>query len=210
MKKDEKEKKKEKIKEEEKKMEEIKLEMPTLTKIQKEVGKKPTIIKKYPYINEEGEIIYEVHRMKDAEEPYYVARPLESGEYKTGLGKVKTIPYNLPDVIKAKEEGKVIIITEGESKADIFKELGYVATTAPFSNTNKWISRYNKYIKYTNILVIADNDDKGREFAETTFDTASDVANNIGILELSSLYPQLKEGGNIEDFLHKDTLNHQV
>lgn len=179
--------------------EKVKLNIATLSKVQKDLEDKPKIIAKYPYINEDGEVLYEVWKMENADEPYYTMRPLENGEYKRGLGKVKTIPYNLPNIIKAKEEGKIIILTEGESKVDVFNQLGYSATTVPFSNTDKWRDKYNKYLKYANVLVVADNDDKGREFADLTFDTIADVANNIGILELADIYPQLKEGGDIED-----------
>lgn len=179
--------------------EKVKLNIATLSKVQKDLEDKPKIITKYPYINEDGEVLYEIWKMENTEEPYYTMRPLENGEYKRGLGKVKTIPYNLPNIIKAKEEGKVIIVTEGESKVDVFNQLGYYATTVPFSNTDKWRDKYNKYLKYANVLVVADNDDKGREFADLTFDTISDVANNIGILELADIYPQLKKGGDIED-----------
>lgn len=179
--------------------EKVKLNIATLSKVQKDLEDKPKIIAKYPYINEDGEVLYEVWKMENADEPYYTMRPLENGEYKRGLGKVKTIPYNLPNIIKAKEEGKIIIVTEGESKVDVFNQLGYSATTVPFSNTDKWRDRYNKYLKYANVLVVADNDDKGHEFADLTFDTISDVANNIGVLELADIYPQLKEGGDIED-----------
>lgn len=179
--------------------EKVKLNIATLSKVQKDLEDKPKIIAKYPYINEDGEVLYEVWKMENADEPYYTMRPLENGEYKRGLGKVKTIPYNLPNIIKAKVEGKIIIVTEGESKVDVFNQLGYSATTVPFSNTDKWRDRYNKYLKYANVLVVADNDDKGREFADLTFDTISDVANNIGILELADIYPQLKKGGDIED-----------
>lgn len=177
----------------------VQLNIATLSKVQKDLEGKPIIVAKYPYINEDGEFVYEVWKMKNAKEPYYIMRPLENGEYKSGLGKVKTIPYNLPNILKAKEEGKVVIVTEGESKVDVFSQLGYSATTAPFSNTDKWQDKYNKYLKYADVLVIADNDDKGREFADLTFDTISDVANKIGILELSDIYPELKEGGDIED-----------
>lgn len=188
-------------KEEEKKMENSKIELnvATLSKVQKEVGYNATVVAKYPYINEEGEVIYEIHRMKNAEQPFYTVRPLGNGEFKTGLGKVKTIPYNLPNILKAKENNEVIFVTEGESKANVLNELGYVATTVPFKGTDKWNSRYNKYVKYANVLIVADNDDNARAFAENTFEEISDVANKVGILELTSIYPDLKEGGDIEN-----------
>lgn len=188
-------------KEEEKEMKNKKVELnvATLSKVQKEIGYNATAVAKYPYPNEEGEVVYEIHRMKNAEQPFYTVRPLGNGEYKSGLGKVKTIPYNLPNVLKAKEDGDIILVTEGESKANVLNELGYVATTVPFKGTDKWTSKYNKYVKYANVLIVADNDDNSRAFAENTFEEISDVANKVGILELTSIYPNLKENGDIED-----------
>lgn len=192
-----------KEKEEKEKMKEtnskIKLNIATFSKIQKDVEYKPSVIARYQYINEDGEVVYEIQRMKNAEQPFYATRPLGNGEYKTGLGKVKTIIYNLPNVLKSKEDGDVIFVTEGESKADVLNELGYVATTVPFKGADKWTSKYNKYLKYANVLIVADNDDNSREFSENTFEEISDVANKVGILELTSMYQDLKEGGDIED-----------
>ena len=93
----------------------------------------------------------------------------------------------------------VIIVTEGERQANIFNELGYVATSVIGKDTDKWRTKYNKYVKYSNVLIIANNDDKSRDFADLTFSEISEVANNVGILELSSIYPQLKESGGIEE-----------
>ena len=189
----------ENIESEETGMKEVELKVPKLSKVQKEVNKYGKIINKYPYINEDGEVLYEIHKMENAPEPYYVARPSEDGAYKYGLGKIKIIPYNLPEILEAKGKKEIIIVTEGESKADCFSNLGYASTTAPFTGAEKWLSRFNKYLKYANVLVIADNDDEGRAFAETTFETISDVAKNIAVLHLEEIYPDLKEGGDIED-----------
>lgn len=177
----------------------VQLNIATLSKVQKEVGYNAIAVAKYPYINEDGEVIYEIHRMKNAEQPFYTVRPLGNGKYKNGLGKVKTIPYNLPNIIKAKENGNVIFVTEGESKANVLNELGYVATTVPFKGIDKWTNKYNKYVKYANVIIVADNDENSIAFAENTFEEISDVANKVGILELKSIYPDLKENGDIED-----------
>lgn len=176
------------------------LNIATLSKVQKEVERIAYPIEKYPYINEDGEIVYEVWRMKNCIEPYYIMRPQENGQAKPGLSrKTKTIPYNLPNVLKSTKDGSIIIVTEGERKANIFNELGYVATTVIGKDTDKWRTKYNKFVKYANVLIIADNDEKAREFADLTFSEISGVANNVGILELSSLYPELEEGGGIEE-----------
>ena len=105
----------------------------------------------------------------------------------------------MPNVLKAKEDGDVIFVTEGASKANVLNELGYVATTVPFKGIDKWTNKYNKYVKYAKVIIVVDNDENSKAFAENTFETISDVANKIGILELSDIYPELKEGGDIED-----------
>ena len=185
---------KEIMKEESQKVELIK---PSLTKVQRYNGGRA--VAQYPYINREGVIDYEVWRMEGAKERFYTMHIGKDGQYLPGIGMASPIIYNLPKVLKARENKEIIFIVEGESKADVLNDLGYVATTAPFSGTEKWNERYNKYVKYANVLIVADNDNKCREFAENTFTEISEYASNVGILELSSLYPQLKEGGDIED-----------
>lgn len=176
---------------------EIELNKGTLSKVQKYNGGK--VVAKYPYVNKDGAISYEIWRMEGGKEPFYTMHPGKDGQDLSGLGRNKTIPYNLPKVLETRENNGVIFVVEGESKADTLNELGYTATTVPYKGTDKWNDRYNKYVKYGNILIVADNDDNGREFSENTYSVISDVAKNIGILELNSIYPQLKEGGDIED-----------
>ena len=176
------------------------LQIPALSKVNRANATFGKPIEKYPYINEEGEIQYEVWKMdKNSRQPYYVFRQLADKTYKAGLGKVDTIIYNLPAVLEAKKNGEVIIVTEGESKAKTFNELGYTATTVPFSGTDKWRSKYSRYLKHAFVIVVADNDDNGREFADFTFEEISDVTDNIAMLDLAELYPTLKEGGDIND-----------
>ena len=63
----------------EKMQDKVKLNIAKLSKIQKDLEEKSEIITKYPYINEDGEIVYEVWKMKNAKEPYYTMRPLGNG-----------------------------------------------------------------------------------------------------------------------------------
>lgn len=198
-----KEEEKETMKEEKKETKKVELNKPTFSKIQKYNGGK--VVAKYPYANRDGVIEYEIWRMKGAKEKFYTMHPGKDGECLPTMGKASPIIYNLPKVIEAKENRETIFIVEGESKANVLNDLGYVATTAPFSGTDKWNERYNKYVKYANVLIIADNDDQCREFAENTFAEVSEYASNVGILELADLYPQLKEGGDIEDL--RDIVN---
>ena len=193
-KKEEKVMEKETMKKETKKVE---LNVGTFSKVQKYNGGK--VVARYPYANRDGIIDFEIWRMEGAKEPFYAMHIGKDGQELPGMGKASPIIYNLPKVLEAKENRKTIFIVEGESKADVLNELGYVATTAPFSGTDKWNERYNKYVKYANVLILADNDDKSREFAENTYSEVSEYANNVGIIELVSLYPQLKKGGDIED-----------
>lgn len=94
----------------------------------------------------------------------------ENGEWKLGLSNTQRIPYNLPQLIEAVEKNKPIFITQGEKDADTITELlenKAVATTAITSSTKKWKYEYNDYLKSDSlIIVLQDDTEKGKEFAE--------------------------------------------
>src|SRR5262249_1951229 len=51
----------------------------------------------------------------------------EDGEWRSGLGDTRRVPYRLPEIIKA----DLVLICEGEKDANTLAEWGLVATTSP-------------------------------------------------------------------------------
>lgn len=174
-------------------------ETPKITLIQKAKKEDENVEETYEYKNAEGQVIFVKQKRKGNGEKYLLARVTESGEIQYGLNGIQTVPYNLPDVIKAVANQELIFITEGESKCDCLKELGFVSTTSPYKGERKWKDRFNSHIKNARIIVIEDNDISGEGFAINTADVVMEATKNLGILRITEIAPNIKEGADIKD-----------
>jgi hypothetical protein len=63
-------------------------------------------------------VLYAVRRFEDGSARFFT--PTVGEKWKPGLNGVPRVPYQLPELLKA----DVIIVTEGEKKADAVKLLG--------------------------------------------------------------------------------------
>lgn len=127
----------------------------------------------YNYLNKEGE--YYLRVIRTSGKPKFIIQRYENGEWKKGLENTPKIPYNLPNLIEAKErEAKVIFITSGEKDADTINESDseYIATTAMTNSPKKWEYDFNKYIsKNTKVIILQDDSEYGEKFALKTKET---------------------------------------
>ena len=159
----------------------------------------------YSYLNAKGELQYEVLRRKGLGQKFLVRSYEKDGKEVFGLqeGK-KLVPYNLPKVIEAIKEAKIILITEGESKADTLNKLGFTCTTCAFSGAEKWSDYYSKFLEGAKrIIVLGDNERDGEEFVSHTIESLQETLDNIKIwpLMLTEIYSNLKVGGDIDDLI---------
>lgn len=159
----------------------------------------------YPYTDENGKILYEVLRRRGSGQPYILRSYDEEGNkiYKL-QDNTKLIPYNLPKVLQGIADGKIIWITEGESKVDKLSEMNIVSTTCAFKGPEKWGENYSEFLKGAKgIIIIQDNDFNGERFAENTLESIINVLDNaeVSILKLSDICSSLKDGGDIEDLI---------
>ena len=89
---------------------------------------------------------------------------LENNEWVKGLNGINVLLYNLPSLLNATE---TVYIVEGEKDADSLRQMGYIATTPPHGAGYKWNAKnYNKFFKNKDVVVLADNDDIGRNHAK--------------------------------------------
>lgn len=163
------------------------------------------IIAVYSYEDEKGELQYEIIRRDGGGEKFLVRSYTETGERKFKLLKgKKLVPYNLPQTLQAIKEGKIIWITEGESKADTLNKLGFTCTTCAFTGPEKWSDNYSKFLEGAErIIVLGDNDRNGEEFVSHTIESLSETLENVKIwpLLLTEIYSNLKLGGDIDDLI---------
>lgn len=146
------------------------------------------VAKKVAYINPDGSKTFCWFR-------------LENGEWDKGLNGIDVPLYNLPSLLNA--TGTVFMV-EGEKDADSLQKMGYTATTPPNGAGAKWDSKkYNKFFKNKDVVVLADNDDIGRNHAKEIAVSVSGVAKSVKLIPSENIYCDLKEHGDISDIIEK-------
>lgn len=170
------------------KKEEIREKNKTLLKVLN-TEKDDNIEKEFFYRNDEGEDYLKVVRHKVGEKFGIMSYNKEKNQYEYGRNGLAYIPYKLKELIESDE--KVVFITNSEQDADTLEELGFLATTAPTSSKHKWKSSYGKYIKDKYVIILEDNTDEAKEFAENTQAKTAYLAKNVAILEIADLANEL-------------------
>jgi hypothetical protein len=120
----------------------------------------------HAYTDVDGEVLYAFRRFEDGTGRFFT--PTISGKWKPGLNGVKRVPYHLPDLVKA----DVVIITEGEKKADAVRLLGLhdangrsVAVTCT-GGADSWGAEYVEYFRGKRVILFPDTDEAGQRYAE--------------------------------------------
>jgi Protein of unknown function (DUF3987) len=150
--------------------------------------KKPfNIVAVYRYDDENGYALFEVCRTDTKEFPQ--RRP--DGAW--GIEGVRRVPYRLPGLIAAK--GGRVFIMEGEKDCDLATNLRLVATTNP-EGAGKWRPEFAQYFEADDAVIIADNDDVGRDHAKQVAASLAPVAARVRILNL----PGVPEKGDFSDW----------
>lgn len=134
-------------------------------------------------------------RRKDKD--FLQARPNDNGGYLYGLDGVRTVIYNLPQVVQAALCGETIVWVEGEKDADNGKgHLDLTTTTCPMG-ARHWKTHYAGYLTGAHVVIVADNDGAGRDHAEMVAKELLSFAASVKVLEL----PGLPEKGDLSDWI---------
>lgn len=154
--------------------------------------KKSTIIASYDYLDESGNLQYQIVRWEPKK--FRIRRPDGNGGWISDKNDITSVPYHLPLITTASE----IIIVEGEKDADNLIALGITATTNPFGARN-WPEHFGPYFVGKDVILIPDNDDPGRQHMDKVAANLKGHAASIKYLEL----PDLPEKGDVSDFIEK-------
>jgi len=156
--------------------------------------KQPEILTTYDYLDENGELIFQVVRTKPKN--FFQRRPDGKGGWINGLGNVKPVLYRLPELLQAVKNGETIFVCEGEKDCDRLAELGLVATTNPMG-AGKWREYFSDWLKDANVVILPDNDEPGRKHAQQVAQSLFGKAKSVKVLELPDLPPK----GDVSDWL---------
>ncbi len=178
------------------------------------------IEKIYKYTDFDGKVLFEKVRTKDKhfsqrrvidgaivwglEEGNYSETFNGSNQYskRDRLTKKQHFPlqipilYNLPKVIEAVANDAWVFIAEGEKDCDTLNAMGFVATTGSSgAGKGKWVDRYSQYFKGATVVILPDNDDPGKKYAEEIRKSIKKYAYSIRVLIVSDI-----EKGDISDW----------
>jgi hypothetical protein len=110
------------------------------------------------------------------------------GKRIAGLKDTRIVPYQLPELLDAKEAGRAIYLVEGEKAADALISIGAIATTS-HTGAGSWPTEITQYFTGANVVVIPDNDEPGFSYAKRAIAHLLPVAKSIRYLDLELMMP---------------------
>ena len=159
---------------------------------------------RYTYKDADGRELYQVVRIKrpDGTKTFYRCHHDENGNEVKGWDGLQQVPYRLETFRENNTGG--FIFCEGEKDVDRLVSLGLPATgVAGGANgisplLKKQPMFFNDYFSsFKGAIVIPDNDDPGREYANQV----SSELSKLGIDVVQSMLPGLPHGGDVSDWL---------
>jgi hypothetical protein len=119
-------------------------------------------VARYSYPDENGAELYHVRRFEPK-----AFLPFLPGSEKSSLPPdVRRVLFRLPETLAAVKAGRPIFLTEGEKDALALAALGLDATSAQGGAGARWLAGYSESLRGGFVVIIADADEAGRQYAE--------------------------------------------
>lgn len=153
----------------------------------------PRIVCAYDYHAADGTLLFQVTRWEPKD--FRQRRPDGQGGFINNMTGVRRVPYRL-HWLKGKP---AVVVTEGEKDADALWQLRIPATTNA-GGAGKWTDDLTQQLLRAGVervVVIPDNDDKGREHAEAVAQSCLRGGLSVKLLALPDLPPK----GDVSDYL---------
>lgn len=172
-------------------------------------SKKMELVAKYPYLDENGTLLFEKLRYVDSstgKKEFRQRKPDGRGGYEYKLGDTPRVLYNLPKVLKAKKEGTPIWVVEGEKDVETLVKMGICATTMP-NGAGTWLPIHTQAIAGAIVEIIADKDDAGIKHARDVYEELIDAGCDVQIWTCSKgkdITDHVKSGGSLEQLEQLD------
>jgi putative DNA primase/helicase len=151
------------------------------------------LVAAYDYRNERGDLLFQVCRFEP--KTFRQRRPDGKGGWTWSVKGVRRVPYRLPELLVAPADC-IVFVVEGEKDADRLASLGLFATCNP-GGAGKWQSSFSQFFQGRDIVILPDNDDAGRDHAQSIATNLATVAARVRIPELPGLPPK----GDVSDWL---------
>lgn len=179
-------------------------------------AKKNKLVKAYPYVDENGVLLFEKLRYvnEDGKKTFRQRRPDpdKKGAYLYDLEGTRKVLYNLPAVIKGVADGQPIWIVEGEKDADTLIKKGIVATTTT-GGAGVWDGEHTRHLAGAYVEVIADNDKPGILHALDVASKLRAAGCNVNTWvcgEHKDISDHLQAGLSIDELLELDDVGNAI
>ena len=144
-----------------------------------------------------GQVKKVMYRRTDGSK-YGIWFHLENGAWKKGRGNA---PHSL--YIAGQLTGAVFVV-EGEKDCDTLHKLGYDAVSGEDgAGPGKWRSEYTEQLKGLSVVIFQDNDQTGKDYAQETAAAIHGVASSVQVLDLTQVWTNMPEKGDISDLVAK-------
>ena len=147
-------------------------------------------VERYVYRNLDGEESFSILRSDPKD-----FRPLNPDGH-LDLQGVQKIPYRLPELQAAIQQGNPVFLGEVEKDSNRGTEAGLFCTTFP-GGAGKWRGEYAEYFFDADVLLVPDNDEAGLTGMKLIADELTSVASRVRVLEL----PGLSEKEDLSNWL---------
>lgn len=102
----------------------------------------------------------------------------------------------------AGELAEVVAVVEGEKDADNLHSVGFDAVSGEDgAGPGKWRKEYTEQLKGLSVVIFSDNDNVGKAYAQETAAALHGVAKEVRLLDLSHVWPEIPEHGDVSDML---------
>ncbi|HEY1687185.1 MAG TPA: AAA family ATPase [Tepidisphaeraceae bacterium] len=136
----------------------------------------------YPYVDAEGELLYEVIRYLPKD--FRQRRPNGNGAWIYNMDSVQRVLYRLPDLLNSAEDrpGDWVFVCEGEKDVDALRAIGLIAT-CNVGGAGKWKDEYSECLRGRRVGIIADKDEPGRKHARAVAASLEGKAADVRVIE---------------------------
>lgn len=177
----------------------------------------------YLYHNEDGALLFTVRRieyrnpdgsfvLKDGKRKKSFSQrrpdPNHPGGWINNVNGVPVVPYKLPELIEAIATDHFVVVVEGEAKVDFLASRN-VPATCNAAGAGNWKSEHSKFLRGADVVILPDNDEPGRNHADSVGASLQGIAKSVSVLDLPGLEPKQdiidwtrRCGGTVEE-LHK-------
>ena len=165
----------------------------------------------YVRFDAEGKPLPKIKPEPTAHRPDPEERYMTPGE--ANIGARAKILYRLSEVLSASTKGNIVYVCEGEKAVEAFRIRGHVATCQPAgAGPGKWLKEHSECLKGATVVIVADRDKPGEEYAKEVAASLVGYARSIRVVqsktenEKDDAYDHLEAGHSVDEFIRRSEL----